>query len=226
MNRKIIKHLDVSYNPQLTSPFYKGLGEIIEDTDCRLEVLELEGCKLNDSNTSIICEAILQSITLSVLNLSKNQITDKGVGPICKVIEETTSLKGLFLHYNKIMMSGGVKLAEQIKNTQFLEVFDISYNAIGGGIVTKDEKKIKELNDNCAKAWSDAFKFNQSLIHVDISHNHLRQPEVEIIGAGLKFNHNILGIHLVGNEGQVDPQGFIVEHGTLDKDGKGSIAKE
>ena len=31
----------------------------------------------------------------------------------------------------------------------------------------------------------------------------------EIIGEGLKSNHTILGIHTRGNDGEVDPKGFI-----------------
>ena len=46
-------------------------------------------------------------------------------------------------------------------------------------------------------------------MHVDISHNHLEQTEVEIIAEGLKENHTILGIHFAGNEGEVDTQGFV-----------------
>jgi Ran GTPase-activating protein (RanGAP) involved in mRNA processing and transport len=189
-----------------------------------MEVLELEGCRLTDVDLALIAPQIIVCYTLSVLNFSKNQISDKGVKPICDIIDECVNIKGLFLHYNNILVKGGIKLAESIRNNQFLEVFDISYNSIGGGIDKRDEKKAKEMREKCSKAWSDCFKFNQTLIHVDISHNHLRKAEVEVIGLGLKYNHNILGIHLIGNEGQVDHNGFIIETGALDKDE--TIAKE
>lgn len=41
-------------------------------------------------------------------------------------------------------------------------------------------------------------------MHVDISHNMLKQLEMEIIGEGLNFNHTILGIHVKGNDAYVD----------------------
>ena len=32
---------------------------------------------------------------------------------------------------------------------------------------------------------------------------------MEIVSEGLRFNNTILGIHLKGNEGEVDPWGFV-----------------
>ena len=48
-----------------------------------------------------------------------------------------------------------------------------------------------------------------SLIHVDLSHNHIQMDDVEIIAEGLKINHSILGFHFAGNAGYVDMKGFI-----------------
>ena len=42
------------------------------------------------------------------------------------------------------------------------------------------------------------------MIHVDISHNVLRLPEMTIISEGLKENHTIYGLHVIGNEAQVN----------------------
>ena len=60
-----------------------------------------------------------------------------------------------------------------------------------------------------SEPWADAFRKNQSLLHVDMSHNHIKIDDVEIIAEGLKDNHNILGIHFIGNDGDVDAKGFI-----------------
>jgi len=37
---------------------------------------------------------------------------------------------------------------------------------------------------------------------------------MEIIAEGLRTNNTILGIHLMGNEGEVDPWGFIKKEPT------------
>lgn len=60
-----------------------------------------------------------------------------------------------------------------------------------------------------AEAWRDAFRENKSLVHVDISHNNMPKIDIEIIADGLVTNHNIYGIHLSGNHGHVDNQGFV-----------------
>lgn len=46
-----------------------------------------------------------------------------------------------------------------------------------------------------AERWSKMFRINKSLVHVDMSHNHIKEIDCEIIGEGLKSNHNILGLH-------------------------------
>jgi hypothetical protein len=57
--------------------------------------------------------------------------------------------------------------------------------------------------------WAECFKKNKVLIHVDISYNNLRLNDMKIIGESLVRNHTILGIHIMGNEGEVDKKGFI-----------------
>ncbi len=42
------------------------------------------------------------------------------------------------------------------------------------------------------------------LIHVDFSNNDFSAAEIEVIAEGLKENHTILGIHMLGNEAMTD----------------------
>ena len=60
-----------------------------------------------------------------------------------------------------------------------------------------------------SEPWAAAFRKNKSLLHVDMSHNHIALTDVEIMADGLKENHNILGIHFLGNDGDVDAKGFV-----------------
>lgn len=103
-------------------------------------------------------------------------------------------------------------LAKAIQPNKYLEVFDISFNSIGGGITINDEEKSAKLKETVAKSWADCFRYNRTLIHVDISHNNLKAPELATIAEGLRANHTILGIHLIGNEGEVDANGFVVQN--------------
>ena len=50
---------------------------------------------------------------------------------------------------------------------------------------------------------------NKTLIHVDLSHNGLMDQEIDIISEGLKENHTILGLHMIGNQKSTDAMGYI-----------------
>jgi len=60
-----------------------------------------------------------------------------------------------------------------------------------------------------AKAFSNMFKVNHYLIHLDISFCNFKAKHAERLNEGLMKNHSILGIHMLGNEAEVDGHGFI-----------------
>jgi hypothetical protein len=45
-----------------------------------------------------------------------------------------------------------------------------------------------------------------------MSHNNIDSRELKIMSEGLDSNHTILGLHLTGNEGEIDSLGFISHH--------------
>jgi hypothetical protein len=53
------------------------------------------------------------------------------------------------------------------------------------------------------------FLENKGLVHLDLSHNGFRKSEIEIMNEGLKENHTLLGIHMIGNEVTTDSLGFF-----------------
>jgi hypothetical protein len=48
--------------------------------------------------------------------------------------------------------------------------------------------------------FAQMFKENKTLLHVDLSHNNFKKVDCEIIEEGLKENHTLFGIHMIGNE--------------------------
>ena len=48
------------------------------------------------------------------------------------------------------------------------------------------------------------FRENKTLIHLDLSHNNLRKQDIIMMEEGLRDNHTLLGIHMVGNELNTD----------------------
>jgi len=43
------------------------------------------------------------------------------------------------------------------------------------------------------------FENNRTLIHIDFSYNDFKEADCKKLAGGLKWNHNILGAHFVGN---------------------------
>jgi hypothetical protein len=64
---------------------------------------------------------------------------------------------------------------------------------------------------NIGAELSQMFKENKTIIHLDLSHNNLKIKDCMIIEEGLKENHTLLGIHMVGNEVNTNAQGFFKE---------------
>ena len=75
---------------------------------------------------------------------------------------------------------------------------------------SKGQKSFADLfQQGFSEPWAKAFRKNESLIHVDMSHNNIRLDDVEIMADGLKQNHTIMGLHFIGNDGDIDVKGFL-----------------
>jgi len=76
---------------------------------------------------------------------------------------------------------------------------DVSWNALG-------EKGA------CAGAEAIAQVLRESsiLFHLDLSYNQMDAAACEIIGEGLRDNHYLYGLHMVGNAAILDADGFLV----------------
>jgi len=100
---KTLKELILNNNPDLASEAYRVLGEdIIDKPGCKLEKLELEGCRINDTALRPIVKALEYNTSLKFVNLSRNQIREPGALDIAKMIEVNTTLVVFFLHWNKL----------------------------------------------------------------------------------------------------------------------------
>jgi hypothetical protein len=100
--------------------------------------------------------------------------------------------------------------------------------------VTKSAKT--KQSETYAEAWSTAFAKNRSLLHLDLSYNLIKEDDCRIMAEGLMKNHHILGLHFQGNDGQLDPNGFLKEgtkevlfesnHRQILKTAKGGVVKD
>ena len=87
----------------------------------------------------------------------------------------------------------------------------------------KEPKKIpvkpKTPSDFAINLGEFFSKTNTELIHLDISHNNINYIDCKFLSEKVKNNHNILGIHLDGNEMEINELGFIIP---IEKNTKGN----
>jgi hypothetical protein len=88
-------------------------------------------------------------------------------------------------------------LFEGMSDNRHLVEVDLSWNNLGRG----------GLN---GEAISNSLQENITLRHLDLSHNGFSTEQAQQISVGLNENHTILGLHMLGNECDVDTKGFVV----------------
>ena len=133
--RNIIK-LNLSNNNIGESGIQK-LSNFIEDKNCQLEHLNIEGNNLGDNNINYICDTIALYIRnkITYLNLGKNKITKNSEKGLLAITEKCSELVVLILRNNQINNSLGTKLMINLNKVYSLKMLDISWNLIGDHLV-------------------------------------------------------------------------------------------
>ena len=70
MDKQVVNHLDISYNPLLTKKFYNELNEILCDPTSGLERVELEGNNIGDQILHDMVQAMVTAKNIVYLNVS------------------------------------------------------------------------------------------------------------------------------------------------------------
>lgn len=161
--------------------------------------LELEGNNIGDKGIDLICNTIAGNSSIKYLNLNRNGITDKGAAYIGEMIYNNNSITALFLSWNEIKGEGAIVISKALMENAYLKVLDLSFNPLGSMHFQKQ---------SCVKYLSDAFEINKTLMHIDFSYVGFTHEDCEILNEGLKYNHTILGIHMIGNQRGIDALGY------------------
>ncbi|CDW74199.1 UNKNOWN [Stylonychia lemnae] len=209
-----IETLDLSKNPKITLESYKMLKQLIENPYRRIRKLNLEGNKCGDKAISQLQDA-----------LSNNNLTDKCAESIKEVLKINNALLVLLLHWNFFKATGAIEIFDGLKVNDKLQVFDISNNQLGF-MKAMPQPKLAEIDieqaqgrrqldiidKQCALTIGEAFRSNNTLIHVDLSNNGLSMKQCKFIHRLLKYNHTILGLHMTGNSLDIDAKGFLSQN--------------
>ncbi|KAK2906717.1 hypothetical protein Q8A67_005702 [Cirrhinus molitorella] len=111
----------------------KNLSDLLMNPQCKLEKLELCGCRITDKHCLILTLALKSNPShLRELDLSENKIKNTGVKHLCDILEDSDcKLERLSLHDCSI--TDVSSLTQSLANTkalQFLKELDLSYNMI------------------------------------------------------------------------------------------------
>ena len=138
-NENLIKNL-VKLNLSFNNIREKGVEQLIdfiEDKNCQLENLNLEGNNLGDKNINNLCLSISQYLgnKLTSINLGKNKITKNSERGLLSLTSDCSELVVLILRNNQINNSLAAKMVINLKNLYSLKILDFSWNLIGDHLI-------------------------------------------------------------------------------------------
>ena len=113
------------------------LVDFIQEKNCQLENLNIEGNNLGDKNINYLCNTIAQYIgnRITYFNAGKNLITKNSEKGLIDLTEKCSELVVLILRNNQINNSLGAKLMINLNKLYSLKILDISWNLIGDHLV-------------------------------------------------------------------------------------------
>lgn len=133
--QKGIKILDLSFN-KIGEFGLEKLIFYINDDECNLEEISLEGNSLGDKNINRLCETIWMSLSdrIQTLNISRNLINDDSCVSIANLLQRCLNLKILMCSWNHIRNYGASLIISKLKKHHVMRVLDISWNSIGNSL--------------------------------------------------------------------------------------------
>uniref|UniRef100_A0A8C1MMP5 Si:ch211-191a16.5 n=1 Tax=Cyprinus carpio TaxID=7962 RepID=A0A8C1MMP5_CYPCA len=178
----------------------------LQDTECRLESLNLKNCGVTEAGCVYLSKALsLNPSHLRVLDLSWNNIGDSGVKHLCAaVVKVHCALETLKLSTCIIRTEGFGSLASVLRSNSHLRELDLGNNRPGdqgaellSAVLQHPNCRLKTLRlDKCGiterscTALASALSSKTcSLTDLDLSINDLQDSGVKKLSAGLQNPH-------------------------------------
>jgi hypothetical protein len=133
--QKGIKILDLSFN-KIGEYGLEKLIYYINDDECHLQEISLEGNSLGDKNIIKLNETIYESLSdkIQTLNISRNLVSDESCVSIANLLHRCHRLKILMCSWNHIRNYGASLIINKLKKHHEMRVLDISWNSIGNSL--------------------------------------------------------------------------------------------
>jgi len=182
-----------------------GQGDVWCEGLRRLTALRsftVSDCQMGDTACRALCRALSRCTSLTTLDLSGNNITHAG-GAVGQLVRYLKGLSSLDLHWNHITGESAKDLLRGLlENSQaggVLSNVDVAWNPLG-----------KMNSDESAAQLAQIFRETKSLRHLDLSKCDLSAASCAVLADGLRDNKTILGIHVLGDEACMTPDGFML----------------
>lgn len=166
----------------------------------QLRWLDLSLTGLRDAAMTCLGSSLLSCPLLVRLELNHNQIAEGHA--LGQLLGKHPRLARLSLHGNSLCGHAGAALFNGVKQ-----------NASKGGQIADLDVAWNHLGDagaaSGAEALAEALRVSVTLYHLDLSYNNLGAASCQVIAQGLRDNHHLYGLHIVGNAATIDADGFV-----------------
>ena len=156
--------------------------------------------EISDAGARDLALLVQECNKLRLLFMGYNRVLGFGGVEIAEAIGRSKSLQVFDISFNSLCGTGLVKkkeeMTEEEKQKKEEEKKSKKKKKPKKAVTIQFEEGTKPAAKGFAdlfargfsEYWSEAFALNKSLLHVDMSHNHLEATDVEIIAEGLRDN--------------------------------------
>jgi len=169
-----------------------SLAAVLLTSPSQLKVCDIQNPRittLQEDHTVHLGRMLRVDTHITELYLGKHRIRDDGIRQLVDFLLENKVLRVLDLRCNELGADGAEHLGKLLASDCQLLSLNLSGNRIG-----------EKCNVNGAKALSEGLSYNTNLRHLDLNHNSLCGPALQLLGAVVEKSTTLESLRLFHNQ--------------------------